>query len=70
MKTEADNTYCFEFLDLFLEVSVLCMVLLVLSTCSDALGQLHFGFGYWDGFVNLGVSLGGGLWHTPGGRCL
>jgi len=40
------NTDGLEFLDLFLEVSVLCMVLLVFRTCSDALGQLHFGFGY------------------------
>ena len=38
------NTNSFEFFDLFLEVSVLCMVLLVFSTSSDALGQLHSRF--------------------------
>jgi hypothetical protein len=46
------------------------MVLLVFSACSDALGQLHFGFGCWDVFVSLGVILGRGPGHTPGGRCL
>ena len=63
------KTNGFKFLDLLLEVSVLGMVLLVLSTCSDALGQLHFGFGCWDGFVDLRMSFWRGSGHTPGGRC-
>jgi len=64
------NTDGFKFLDLFLKVSVLCMVLLVFSTSSDALGQLHFGFECWDRLVDLWVRLGGEAGHTPGWRCL
>lgn len=64
------DTNSFELLDLFLQVSVLGMVLLVFSTRSDALGQLHFGFGDWDGFVDLGLSLRRVSGHTPSGRCL
>ena len=47
------NTDSFELLDLFLEVSVLGMVLLVFGTCSDTLGQLHPGLGYLYGLVDL-----------------
>lgn len=64
------DTYCFELLDLFLEVSVLGMVLLVLGTRSDALGQLHFWSEYWDGLASLQVILGRQLRHTPGEWCL
>ena len=67
---QAADTNGFEFLDLFFEVSVLCMVLLVFSTCSDALGQLHFGFGYQGDFVGLWVRLEREQGHTPGRRCL
>lgn len=49
----ATDTNGFELFDLFLEVSVLRMVLLVFSTCGDALGQLHFGLGYWGGFLGV-----------------
>ena len=64
------DTDSFKFLDLFLEVSVLCVVLLVFSTSSDALGQLHFRFECWDRFEDLRVRLGRELGHTPGWRSL
>ena len=70
MKDKDAKTNCFEFLDFFLEVSVLCMVLLVFGTCGDALGQLHFWFGDLRGFVTLWVCLGRVQGHTPGWRCL
>ena len=46
------------------------MVLLVFSTSSDALGQLHFGFECWDRFEDLRVRLGREAGHTPGWRSL